>query len=83
MLFIECNCDEARLGRYTPNQRIKRWQFAHDCDYVRQRNSCIPEAERIAMRDTLHLENGPDKDRAWSRAFLTAMEELVEERLRS
>ena|SRR5882724_7451210 len=62
-----CDCDELIIG----GERTPMPHF-HNCEYVRQRNSLIKEAERIA---TGQCGNG-DPYR-WTRIFVAAMDELA------
>ena len=50
----------------------------HDCEYIRRRNTLIPEAKRMARRGTAKEPKQTYEDR-FSREFLAAMQALAEE----
>lgn len=82
-LMGECKCDEARLVGFSvrSNPRPKLgWEGAHDCRYIAERNALIPEAERIALLAVAYLPDDETRQKAWPRAFLEAMDDLVRKR---
>lgn len=82
-----CVCEEGKIpsgfvrrtiqAKHEPLNPRPGWHTAHDCTYVRDRNACIPEAERIADAAVAQLQGGIlSTDQEWSRAFMAAMDDL-------
>ena len=75
----DCDCAELLVaGRRVPPPLM------HCCDYVRQRNALIAQAEAIADQCVAVVPPGRGNDAAvtesrtlWTRAFSTAMDELA------
>ena len=70
-----CECDEGYLAIYSPDGKriegyVRTGLAEHDCDYIKWRNSKIPEAEAICRRRGLPPEGF---------SFLKAMEELCKD----
>jgi len=63
-----CDCDELIIG----GERTPMPHF-HNCEYVRQRNSLIKEAERIATGQC-----GNADPYGWTKVFVAAMDKLAE-----
>ncbi len=64
-----CDCAECLIG----SERIPPPRY-HDCDYCRERNQLIPQAEEIANR---RVAEGHKNAAEWTRAFAIVMDTLA------
>ena len=70
-----CECAEGKLMIGETDRDRKTGLNAHDCNYIKSRNTLLPAAEKIA--DSAAGSKRHRGTPAWSRVFLRTVDELV------
>jgi hypothetical protein len=80
----DCDCSERFIVREDDNgdllrERLPKPEFSrcHNCEYVRSRNSNIPQAAELAESRAGDPAD-PDYAYRWTREFVLALDELYE-----